>query len=266
MNLAIVSGAQQFLRILVLCLVAAGATAQSLHVIELKYRTAQEVIPVLQPLVESGGALSGSDYKLFVRASAGNVAELRRVLAQLDRPPRQLLVSVRRATRQAIEREEMSGSATIGNHGVSGSISTTGAAAQKEDERLANVQVIEGGSAYIGIGQSVPVVTAIAAGGRRHWLAANTSYRDINSGFLVTPHVAGTQVSLSIEQQAQRAGNEQGAIDTQNITTQVIGELDRWISLGGVQESSTVHSSGIVGRQYATHSDDLEVWVKVEER
>jgi type II secretory pathway component GspD/PulD (secretin) len=266
MNVTILSGTHRFLRVLVLCLIASGAVAQSLQVIELRYRTAQEVIPVLQPLVESGGALSGSDYKLFVRASAGNVAELRRVLAQLDQPPRQLLIAVRRATRQSIEREELSGSAAISNRGMTGSISTSDSAVRKQDDDVASVQVIEGGSAYIATGSSVPVVTSIAAGGRRPWLAASTTYRDINSGFLVTPRVPGTQVNLSIEQQAQRTCTVQGAVDTQSITTQVVGQLHRWISLGGVQESSAVHASDIAGRQYATRSDDLEVWVRVTER
>ena len=55
-----------------LCLIACPVLAQSLEVIDLKYRTAAEVIPVLQPLLEQGGALTGQDYKLFVRASAAN--------------------------------------------------------------------------------------------------------------------------------------------------------------------------------------------------
>src|SRR5688572_28781505 len=78
------------------CFLAAGLAAQSLQVIDLKYRTAAEVIPVLQPLLESGGALTGQDYKLFVRASSANVAQLRKALAEIDRQPRQFLVAVRR--------------------------------------------------------------------------------------------------------------------------------------------------------------------------
>ncbi len=42
-----------------------------------KHRRAEELIPVLQPLLEQGGALTGQDYKLFVRASSANLAQLR---------------------------------------------------------------------------------------------------------------------------------------------------------------------------------------------
>lgn len=98
---------------LVSCALAAAVLAQSLEVIDLRHRRAEEVIPVLQPLLEPGGALSGKDYKLFVRASAANVAQLRQALAQLDRQPRQLFVSVRRSTQQEIEREHASISGTV---------------------------------------------------------------------------------------------------------------------------------------------------------
>jgi type II secretory pathway component GspD/PulD (secretin) len=85
---------------LLLCALGAAALAQSLEVIDLQHRTAEEIIPVLRPLLEPGGALSGKDYKLFVRASAANVKQLRQALAQLDRQPRQLFVSERRSTQQ----------------------------------------------------------------------------------------------------------------------------------------------------------------------
>lgn len=245
---------------------AAAVFAQSLQVIDLKYRTAQEVIPVLQPLLEPGGALSGSDYKLFVRASAANVAQLRSVLVQLDRQPRQLLVSVRRATRGVIEREAIAGAAVISNQGVGVTVQATDAAVQRQDGGVSSVQVLEGNSAYIATGQSVPLVTAIAAGGRRPWIAASTTYRDVNSGFLVTPRVSGQSVTLDIEQQAQQFGANSGTIQSQSLSTQVRGALNQWIPLGGISESSTSQGSGIAQHQYATQSDDLEVWVKVEER
>ena len=43
------------------CLLAAVTWAQSLTVIDLKYRRAEDLIPVLQPLLEQGGALTGQD-------------------------------------------------------------------------------------------------------------------------------------------------------------------------------------------------------------
>lgn len=265
MKRKVVCCARRLLGVLAAFMVVA-AGAQSLEVIDLKYRTAQEVMPLLQPLVESGGALSGSDYKLFVRASAANVAQLRRALLEIDRAPRQLFVSVRRASRETIEREALASTATVGTHGAAASISTADAAVHGDENSIAGVHVLEGSSAYIATGQRVPVVTAMATGGRRPWLAASTTYRDVDSGFLVTPRVSGSRVTLSIEQHAQRQGASDDAVDMQRIATQVSGELGRWIALGGVRDASNHRADEMAAHRYATRSDDLEVWVKVETR
>jgi type II secretory pathway component GspD/PulD (secretin) len=246
-----------------LYLIACPVLAQSLEVIDLKYRTAAEVIPVLQPLLEQGGALSGQDYKLFVRTSPANLRQLRAALAQIDLRPNQLLVSVRRSTKQDMERERAQVSGTVSNRGSDVSVHATDANARDRRDGVASVQVIEGNSALISSGSDVPIVTAVAAGGgRRPWAAATTGYRNVSSGFLVTPRLNGQTVVLDLEQQDERVVN--GSVQTQHLTTQVTGTLGEWIQLGGVSETASTQQRGILSRQYSTTSDDRSVWVKVE--
>lgn len=241
------------------------AVGQSLEVIDLKYRAAAEVIPALQPLVEPGGALSGQDYKLFVRTSPANLRQLRAALAQIDRQPNQLIVSVRRSTQQEVERERAQAGGTVSNRGANVSVNATQSNARDRSDGVASVQVIEGSSAFISSGSDVPVVTSVAAGaGRRPWAAATTSYRNLSSGFLVTPRVNGAQVVLDMEQQDERLAN--GSIQTQRLTTQVSGPLGEWIRLGGVSETASTQQRGILSRQYSTQSDAREVWVRVEKQ
>lgn len=248
-----------------ICLIACPVVAQSLEVIDLKYRTAAEVIPVLQPLIEQGGALTGQDYKLFVRTSPSNLRQLRAALEQIDRKPNQLLVSVRRSTEQEMQRERAQVSGTVSNRGANVAVRATDSNARESGSGIASVQVIEGNSALISSGSDVPIVTSVIAGaGRRPFAGATTSYRNVSSGFLVTPRVNGTQVVLDIEQQDERVAN--GSIQTQRLTTQVSGPLGEWIRLGGVDESATTQSRGILSRQYSTQSDAREIWVKVESR
>ena len=243
-------------------LIACPVLAQSLEVIDLKYRTAAEVIPLLQPLLEQGGALTGQDYKLFVRASAANVRQLRAAVAQIDRKPNQLLVSVRRSTQQEMERERAQVTGTVSNRGSDVSVQATDSDARDRRDGVASVQVIEGSSAFIGSGSDVPIVTAVAAGGgRRPWAAATTGYRTVSSGFVVTPRVNGQTVVLDIEQQDERVVN--GNVQTQHLTTQVSGTLGEWIQLGGISESASSQQRGILSRQYSTQSDERSIWVQV---
>src|SRR3989441_7920764 len=75
---------------------AVAAIAQNaLEIIALRHRTAEQVIPALQPLLEPGATVSGQGTQLFVRASPANLAELRRALDSIDRPQKRLLISVR---------------------------------------------------------------------------------------------------------------------------------------------------------------------------
>jgi len=248
-------------------IVPARSQAQSLQVIQLQHRSAQEVMPILQPLLEPGGALSGQDYQLFVRASSANVAQLRQALAQIDRAPRQLLVSVRRGSRQDIDAESASGSVVIGPDGSRATVRATDSSAQRAGNAIASVQVLEGNSAFIATGSSVPIVTAAAAGGgRRPFVAGTTSYRDISSGFTVTPRIAGEQVVLEISQQAQRLDSNNRDVQTQSLSTQVSGRLGEWIQLGGISESSSATYGGILSHSYSTQSDAQSVWVKVDGR
>jgi hypothetical protein len=162
-----------------------------------------------------------------------------------------------------MQRERAQVSGTVSNRGADVSVRATESNARDRSSGIASVQVIEGNSALISSGSDVPVVTSVAAGaGRRPWAGATTSYRNVSSGFLVTPRVNATQVVLDIEQQDERVVN--GSIQTQRLTTQVSGPLGEWIRLGGVSETSSTQQRGILSRQYSTQSDAREIWVKVD--
>lgn len=253
-----------------------GAWAQSLQIIELQHSTAADVIPVLQPLLESGGALSGQDDRLFVRASAANVAQLRQALAAIDRPLQQWIIAVRRSTQAEIQRSTTAAAGTLSTRNGAIAVNEraraqsgvtvhgTRATAHRDDESVSTVRVSEGGAAFIATGSSVPRVTAIAGVTRRGpWAAAAVEYRDLSSGFLATPRVNGEEVTLQIEQ--HHAGRApEGGIETQRLTTVVRGRLGEWIALGGVDESSHEAQREVLAHRHATRSEQRLLWVKVE--
>lgn len=246
-----------------ICLMAVTAFSQSLEVIDLKNRTAQELLPALQPMVASGGAISGQDYKLFVRTTSANLADIRRVVAQLDRAPRQLLVSVRNATRQQIEREGVAVGGTLSTQGAQGSVRAQDSHSQRQVDGVASVAVLEGNAAAINNGSSVPIVTAVVVGGGRNpRIGAQTQYRELPNGFIVTPRVNGERVVLDISQRQDSLRN--GTVDTQSLQTQASGRLGEWVTLGGVAEASTSTQHGLGSRQYSTSSDERSLWIKVE--
>src|SRR5690242_9362436 len=104
------------IRFAVLAPLASVARAQNaLEIIALRYRTAEQILPSLRPLLEPGGTISGQGSQLFVRTSPANVSDLRLALDALDTPQRRLLISVRFDEERDVANRALGASGRIGN-------------------------------------------------------------------------------------------------------------------------------------------------------
>jgi hypothetical protein len=259
-------------------LAAIPALADELEIIDLHHRRADDVIPIVLPLLEAGGALTGADDKLFVRSSPANLAQIREAVAAIDRPQRQLLITVGQGSVAARDGASVRGSATIGSGDVqvgvnrppaggSGATVIAGSRSVRTDQQnTSSIRALEGSEAYISVGQSVPITsTTVTTGWHPPVAQQSTSYRDVTSGFYATARVSGDLVTLEISsrQQAYRPRDE--TIDTKGATSIVTGRLGEWIELGAVREAQSGSSSGLLvwGRQ--TGSSEYSARVKVDE-
>ncbi|MGH8679896.1 MAG: secretin N-terminal domain-containing protein [Burkholderiales bacterium] len=266
--------------ILSLLLFAAGvARADDVEVIELKHRTADQIIPTLRPLVEPGGALSGMQSTLVIRASRANIAQLRQAIATLDRTPRRLLISVRQDAAGSFDSRDVRVSGTVAGGDVrvgvnepprreSGvSISARESHGARTDRFTSQVQALEGSPAYIAIGQSVPVPETVVTqtpGGAV--VRSTTTYRNMSSGVAVIPRLSGDRVFLDIAPQtASPAPGGSGAASFQRIVTTASGRLGEWFPLGGIDQSAVRSRSGVLSGGSDARVGASSVWVKVDE-
>jgi len=273
---------------LLLALGAARAMAQQtvLEVIQLKYRTVEEVLPVLRPLMPPAATLSGMSSKLVVRTTPSNLAQVKQILATLDAAPRRLMISVRqdagldRARRggQISGRVEagdnvvvrVPGSptppgATVQVEGVRGKV--YGSAGQQTDQISQQVQVMEGGRALIRVGQSVPIATGQiveTSDGRR--VLRSTEWRDVDTGFHVVPRLAGDHVTLEIYTAADSLQSPRSAAaNVQRVETVVTGRLGEWIELAGIGQQSVQRDDGLLARSTDARREERRVLVRVDE-
>ena len=212
---------------------------QALEIIPLRYRTAEQVLPALQPLLEPGATLSGSRGQLFLRASPSNADDIKRALAAIDRPAKRLQISVRLDDALERERRDVQASGSVGSAGVrfSGSARDSHTnSGERIDQRL---QVLEGSQATIFAGQS-------------------NDYRDRQTGFEVVPRLAGGLVHLDIAQ--QRETGMQG----QRLVTTTTARLGEWVELGGTAQAAARDDRGIGSASSRRASESRRVWVKVE--
>ncbi|HEX7052501.1 MAG TPA: secretin N-terminal domain-containing protein [Burkholderiales bacterium] len=220
----------------VLLTIAAGAEAQfPLEILTLRHRTAEQVLPALRPLVEPGGTLSGQGSQLFVRASPGNLAELRRALDAIDRPARRLQISVRFDDAFDASRRSLGVSGRVGGDGTRVEIRARDAAVSGTERVDQRIQVLEGGHAMIYTGQSAPVRERRYIETPGGVLSQQvTVLHDTRTGFEVVPRLAGSMVQVDIV--------------SANGTTTASGPLGRWFELGAV----------------ATPAGSRRVWIRVD--
>lgn len=266
------------------CALPIPALAQRavLEVIDLHYRNAEEMLPVLQPLLDPGGTLSAHNNQLIVRTSPENLAQLRSVLDKLDRRPRRLIITVTQDEDRALQENDAafgirSGNATIPVPPGPGATAGVGAARARvyssrsaaTDRTSRSVQVLEGGEAFVAAGESFPVrstqIVPTPAGPR---VADSTQYRDALSGFYARARVHGDSVTVDISSQSARrtAGTSSpGTVRQGVLETTVSGRLGEWIALGGAGQTRDAQSDSIVRRSSEAARDDRRLFLKVEE-
>ena len=257
------------------------AHADTLEAIPLQFRLAEEVIPILQPLLPAGAALTGAGDVLLIRADEATIRQVRSALAAIDRAPRQLLITVGQSTGGVTRRAGVAGSGTVATDDVQVGVNRppgreTGAQvvvqgqATREDVRsTSTVTTLEGREAYVAVGESRPFTsTSVVDGGHRGAVySRSTGDYDVQSGFFATPRVSGDRVTLEISPTQQHLGTSARsvAISTETLTTTVSGKLGEWIELGGVEGTRESASTGLVTWGARSDLTQYSAWVKVEE-
>jgi len=263
--------------VLVLLLCVAAARADDVEVVALKYRTAEQLVPMLRPMVEPGGAISGMQSTVVIRASRANIAQLKQLIAALDTRPRRLLISVRRDGATATEARGGRVSGTAGGGDVRVAIGeppgrAPGVSAELADARASavdsfttQVHALEGSPALIVTGQSVPLAsTTLTPDGTV--VQRSTTVQRLDSGVYVIPRIAGDRVFLDIAPQRAAPGRYgPGSADQQQIVTTASGRLGEWFALGAVADGTQAQASGLLQGGAAARHARASVWVKVEE-
>ena len=231
----------------VLAALAMQAAGQNtLEIIALRHRTADQVLPALRGLLEPGATLSGQGNQLFLRTSPDNLADIRRALDALDRPSRRLQISVRFDDSLDAASQGVEASGRISNRSARVDVRAHDArtsSAERVDQRI---QVLEGGRAFISTGQSTPVMQG-------------TVIRETATGFEALPRLAGERVLLDIAPRRETLDQQQ------YLATTVSARLGEWVEVGGAIESASRADRAILGSSASRSAEARRVWLKVEE-
>jgi hypothetical protein len=291
---------KQFVLLLILCLpVMSNADSRQMmtEVIPLGYRSINEIIPVIRPLVAPTGSVTGLHGQLVVTATPSAMAKVRDVLAALDKSPARLLISVSRGDNETAASDSASiqgqvGNLSINNDGVRAGSTAAGhqdvnrdylAVQAKNNMRsetmniTQQVQVLEGREAYISAGQELPVRNRGAVTGPGGiYRYDSTEFYPAVTGFYAIPRLRGDEVVLEINSLSRRHDNIKMGVNgrsiqrgrqparVSNLSTSVTGRLGEWIMLGNIDGSTVNKQSGIGAASQQLKNSTSQIFLKVE--
>lgn len=212
-------------------------------VIQLEYVPADKIIQLIQPLLVSGEKISGSGQTLVVNVTADTLTQIRALLHKLDVPPVTLTVSVYQG--------DVNWLASQNSNDVVYSTRP-----RQQMERGQSVTVVNGESAMVSTGSSVPVINSVGFG----WnTGVGYEQQPVQNSLLVSPLLQGAQVKISVKkvrEQQNTASWQQ--FDDQQLDTTIMAPLNKWVQLGSAegaqfqQDSNTVSYSA--GRAFQNNS------------
>jgi type II secretory pathway component GspD/PulD (secretin) len=268
---------------------ALGAEEMVTEVIDLRYRSAEEVRSLITPLVPPPGTVGALQNQLIVRTSPRNLEELKKVLTKIDFVPRRLLITVKKEGSQTATERRGSVSGSVGGRDARVTVPGRrveqggGVEVRRGDDRVGarvlnsdsaasdnsmqSVQVLEGNTAFVQIGQSAPVVSrTIIQTPQGPRTVESTDMVTAQRGFRAKPRVHGDQVNIEITSSNDRLSEAQsGSIDSQHLQTVVSGRLGEWIEMGGVDQSRERSENSVVYRSRDAASDQRRLLIKVDE-
>lgn len=233
------------------CLTFSISCLAATEVVQLNYRTSDDLLPVAKSFLGKDGTVSAYGNQLIVNAEPGKIDELRSLLGQLDKASRRLMISVDTSDNNSQDSQSL-GPTHIINRSTN-----------SRDGGVQQVQASEGTPALIQVGQSVPLTTTRTDS--NGYSQSDTQYRNVTQGFYVTASLTGDVVHLSISTNHDRMSQEQpDVVNVQSTDTNVTGRLGEWITLAGVNEQSQANQQGIVQLRSTQGRGDMRLRVKVD--
>jgi hypothetical protein len=264
---------RSFLLLLMLLLPAslAQATDEQVNEIYETYLPAEKLVPVLQPMLGPEDRITPFRNKLIVRAPRHRQDNILELLEELDRPLRNILISVRYGN-------SVSGESSARDIDVRYRDADRGvridAGAQPDDQvvvykgssrddkiqvravsknrfstenenTLSQIRVLEGTQGFLQVGKEMPqnqFVLLHPAG-----FGNTTEYRMVGSGIYVVPQIVKDKVRLELftSQQKPQSGNR-NVIEKTDAQSVLLVEPDVWTPFAGTNTSVQSQGSGKV--------------------
>jgi len=253
--------------IIVLMVVGLGTASGANEVIEVRHRLPGEVAALVRPLLEPGEVVVPVPSGLLVKASAGRLEEIRKLVKTLDRRLRQMTITVVQS--DVLTLDELNAKANLSLHlpserPIHGRAHVYRSQSDKAGGSRQRLKTLEGQAAYILIGEERPV-PVIGLYGYPPVAIGGIDYKPVTRGFKVIPRMVGCRVRLSIAPWSRKMSHLGGGrVDVQAAESTLEVEPGQWIELGATSGDLDETREPLFGYDYTTERRHSRIFVRVD--
>lgn len=237
-----------------------------MEVITLQNRPAEEIQPLLMPLLDANDVINGNGFNLIVKTSPERVENLRNLIEKLDTRPHNLIISVLQNSHKTANQLNAEMAINIAPPAIhfKGMVADTRDVGKQQT--VQQVRTLEGRAAHIQTGKQRPIenVTVYNTGYGYPGIASNTQLQEASTGFAAIPRLINQdEVSIDISPWSDRFLNN-GGLATQGIETSIRARLGEWVEIGGTDNQQQPNIQGLTGLNHSTRNQSTRILLKVE--
>lgn len=239
-------------------------------VVPLNYRSATDLEPILQRLAGDQANIASYGNQLIISSdNPSKIAEIKRLISDLDTEPKQLLITIdRTGSGQTYEQDyAVKGRLELGNSHVE-----IGSGTQNHlshNSRLTNLQgsqqfrTLEGSTVNITSGMQRPQTTEVYKDKYGRIIERRQNYSQ-EQGLRITANVQGQQVTLTVDGSYLSPHSSTDNVQTGSISTQLTGRLGQWFELGKLNAQQQYQGQAINEYQQKSDQSSIGIRIKVE--
>jgi len=234
--------------ILAAVLLGSVSPAREVAVVKVEHRWAAELVPIVKSMLSADGTVTVSERvnSLVIVDTPEAIERVQAYLDRFDRAVEQVRIHVRFHTLEEDRDSEVSARGRISNDNVSvatggkkkdgGDISVDDRKRRQKSDSEFFVIAMSGSPAYIRAGKEIPYHQNSAFFRRYAPGGGTITWQTVESGFEVTPTLAGDNAHLRIVPRIAYDARQDAVVRFFGAQTELTVPLGRWVEIGGTTD------------------------------
>jgi type II secretory pathway component GspD/PulD (secretin) len=260
-----------------LACLAGNSLAAEVAVIKVNYRSASDILPMVQNLLSSEGKASVDTRtnSIIVVDTSESLAKIQAFIVSMDKPAEQVKVRFRFQEQGVSTNRDLGASGTVSGDRWSvttGGDTREGVHVRAQDTRVNRrgntesfISVMSGSSAYLWVGRDIPFTERWVYLTRRYAHVVETvNFQRVETGFEVRHIVIGNNVQVEIVPRISSFDREEQVVRLTEAATTLSVPKGQWVTIGGTSEQSNEVFRDILSYGSSSTNSSLSMSLMVE--